>query len=88
MPLIPILGRQKQVDLWEFKASLVWSTRASSKTGFKVTEKPCLKKPKNQKTNKKKKVFCLFVFCFFARPGGECLSIPALRRQRQVSFKD
>ena len=39
-PLIPVLGRQRQMDLCEFKVSLV--TRASSRTGSKVTEKPCL----------------------------------------------
>jgi hypothetical protein len=26
MTLIPALGRQRQVDLWEFKASLVYRT--------------------------------------------------------------
>ena len=30
MPLIPVLGRQRQVDLREFKASLVY--RVSSRT--------------------------------------------------------
>lgn len=34
MPLIPELGRQKQVDLYEFKANLVY------------TVEPCLKKVK------------------------------------------
>ena len=40
-PLIPALGRQRQLDLCEFKASLVF--RASSRTGSKATEKTCLK---------------------------------------------
>ena len=39
MPLTPALGRQRQADLCEFEA---WSTRASSRTGTKATEKPCL----------------------------------------------
>ncbi|CAO2577223.1 hypothetical protein LEMLEM_LOCUS19 [Lemmus lemmus] len=46
MPLIPALGRQRQADLCEFKASLVY--RASSRTGTKATEKPCLKKQKRE----------------------------------------
>ena len=43
-PLIPALGRKKQVDLCEFEASLAY--RASSRKGSKLTEKPCLKKKK------------------------------------------
>ncbi|EDL22111.1 mCG141931, partial [Mus musculus] len=39
-PLIPALGRQRQV-VYEFEASLVY--RVSSSQGY--TEKPCLKKP-------------------------------------------
>ena len=50
MPLIPALERQRQADLYEFEASLIY--RASSRTGFKATEKPCLKKPKNKQTKK------------------------------------
>ena len=41
-PLIPALRRQRQVDLCEFEASLVYG--ASSRTGSVATEKPCLKK--------------------------------------------
>ena len=33
-----------------------WSTRASSRTGSKATEKPCLEKNKKQ-TNKQKKIY-------------------------------
>ena len=44
MPLIPALGRQRQVGICEFKVSLVY--RVSSRTGSKATEKPCLEKPK------------------------------------------
>ena len=43
MPVISALGRPKQVDLCEFKASLVY--RASSRTSSKATEKPCLEQP-------------------------------------------
>ena len=50
-PLIPALGRQRQVDLCEFETSLVY--RGSSKIGSKATEKPCLEKTKQ--TNKQKK---------------------------------
>ena len=52
MPLIPALGRQRQVDLCESEASLVY--RASSRTGSKTTEKPCLEKPKPKKQSKTK----------------------------------
>ena len=48
MPLIPVLGRQRQVDLCEFMANLVY--RASSRTGSKATEKPCLTKQTNKFT--------------------------------------
>ena len=53
-PLILTLGRQRQVDLCECEASLVY--RESSRTGSKATEKPCLKKTNKQKkqTNKQK----------------------------------
>ena len=40
MPLIPALGRQRQADVCEFKASLVY--RVSFRTGSKATEKTCL----------------------------------------------
>ena len=41
VPLIPALGRQRQVDLCEFEASLVYG--ASSGMGSRATEKPCLR---------------------------------------------
>ena len=52
MPLILALGRQRQADLYEFKASLVY--RASSNTGSKATQRnPVLKsKQSNEQTNK------------------------------------
>ena len=37
VPLIPALGRQRQVDLCEFKASLVY--RESSRTARTVTQR-------------------------------------------------
>ena len=43
MPLIPALERQRQTDLCEFKASLVY--RVSSRTGSKPREK---KRKKNK----------------------------------------
>ena len=46
-----LVGRQRQVDLWEFQANLVY--RVSSATA-KATEKPCLEKPKQQNKTKKK----------------------------------
>ena len=53
MPLIPALRRQRQADLCEFEASLVY--RDSFRSGFKAIEKPCLKKQKKKKRKKKKK---------------------------------
>ena len=47
MPLIPALGRQRQEDLCEFEASLVYTV--SSRTGSIATEKPYLEKPKKEK---------------------------------------
>ena len=48
MPLIPALRRQKQVDLCEFEASLVYKGQPRIHR-----EKPCLEKL-NKKNNKKK----------------------------------
>jgi hypothetical protein len=44
MPLIPVLGRQRQADLSVFKVSLVY--RTSSKRA-KATLRNCFKKKKN-----------------------------------------
>jgi hypothetical protein len=52
MPLIPGLGRQRQANLCEFKASLVY--KESSKIAKTTTEEHCLKKP-NQPTNQTSK---------------------------------
>jgi hypothetical protein len=45
MPLISILRRQRQSDLWEFKDILVY--KVSSKRAKDYTEKPCPQKIKN-----------------------------------------
>ena len=46
MPLIPALGRQRQVDLCEFEDSMVYQSELHYRTGSKATEKPCLKSQK------------------------------------------
>ena len=50
--LIPALRRQRQADLCEFKASLVY--RASSRTESIATGKPCLKKQKKERKKGRK----------------------------------
>jgi hypothetical protein len=52
MPLIPALGRQRQVDFWVRGQSGLQSEFQDSQS---YTEKPYLKKPKKQKTNKQTK---------------------------------
>ena len=46
------LGRQRQMDLYEFEASLVY--RVNSRTGSKATEKPYLGRKKEKKNKRKK----------------------------------
>ena len=41
-PLIPALGRQRQADLYEFQASLVYTV--NSRLHSVYIEKPCLEK--------------------------------------------
>ena len=53
MPLIPALGRQRQVDLCEFEASLVY--RVSSRTARATQRNPVSKTKTNQPTNKTNK---------------------------------
>ena len=50
MPSVPALKRQKQKDLYEFKASLVY--RVGSRTARAIQRSPVLK---NQKTKQNKK---------------------------------
>jgi hypothetical protein len=50
MPLIPALGRQRQGQISEFEASLVY--RVSSRTARAIQRNPV---SKNQKKKKKKK---------------------------------
>ena len=57
-PLIPALGRQKQVDFCKFESSLVY--RASSRTGSKATKKPCLEQTKKKKKLSNYKIGFLF----------------------------
>ena len=54
--LIPALGRQRQADLYEFDASLVYRISSRTDSHDCYTEKPCLKTNKltNKLTNKKK----------------------------------
>jgi hypothetical protein len=52
MSLIPALGRQRQVDFWVRDQPGLQSEFQDSQ-GY--TEKPCLKKPKNQKQKQKTK---------------------------------
>ena len=51
MPLIPALGKQRQVDLYEFKSSLVY--KESSKTAWAVTQRNSVLKNQNKKKEKK-----------------------------------
>ena len=53
MPLILALGRQRQADLYEFEASMVY--RVSSRTGSKATQRNPVSKKQN-KTNKQKRI--------------------------------
>ena len=53
MPLIPALGRKRQVDLCEFKDSLVY--RVSSRTARDTQRNLVLKKTKQNNNNQKKK---------------------------------
>ena len=50
-PLIPALGRKSQVNLCEFKASLVYG--ACSRTARLVTQRNAISKNKQTKQNKK-----------------------------------
>ena len=52
IPLIPALGRQRQVDLCEFKASLVY--RVVSRTARAKQRNPVSKNQKKKKKEKKK----------------------------------
>jgi hypothetical protein len=58
MPLIPALRRQRQADLCEFEASLVY--RSSSTTAKATQRNPVSKEPCN-KTNDRKKIFYIKV---------------------------
>jgi hypothetical protein len=53
--LIPALGRQRQVELCEFKDSLVY--RASSRTAKATQRNPVSNKQTNKKPNQKREFF-------------------------------
>ena len=54
MPLIPALGKQRQADLCEFEASLVY--RTSSRTGYKATQRnPVLKNREREREREREK---------------------------------
>ena len=68
--LIPALGRQRQADLCQFEASLVY--RAGASTGTKAKEKPCHKKWRKKERKKEREESCFldrvpsllfFLFC-------------------------
>ena len=52
MPLIPTLGRQRQGDLHEFEASLVY--KSNSRTVKAVTPRNSVLKTKNKQTKNKR----------------------------------
>ena len=53
MPLIPALGRQRQADLSELEANLVYIV--SSRTAKTITQRNPVFKTKTNKTKQKKK---------------------------------
>ena len=54
MPLFPALRRQRQVDLFEFEASLVY--RASSRTARTTQRHPVSKNKQKRKRKKERKI--------------------------------
>ena len=56
-PLIPALERQRQVDLCEFEAGLVYaqSTGVSSRTARAITQRKPVSKTKRKKKERKKR---------------------------------
>jgi hypothetical protein len=52
-PLIPVLGRQREVGCYKFKAKYGLQNEFQTSQGF--TEKSCLGKNKNKNQKKKKK---------------------------------
>ena len=57
MPLIPALGKQRQVDLSEFEASLVY--KASFKTARIVTQRNPVSKTKTTNKNSEHGGICV-----------------------------
>jgi hypothetical protein len=54
MPLIPVLGRQRQVDFW-VRGQPALQSEFQDSQGY--TEKTCLEKPKEKKTTKAWKLY-------------------------------
>lgn len=54
IPLIPALGRQRQVDLYEIRASLVYLAEFQDNQSYIV--RPALKTPKSQQHQKTKAI--------------------------------
>lgn len=52
MPLFPLLERKSQMDLYEFKSSLVY--RANFRTAMAVTQRNLVSKKKEKKKRRKK----------------------------------
>ena len=46
--LIPALGRQRQGDLYEFEAFLVYKASSRTARAVRQTERPCLEKQQQQ----------------------------------------
>jgi hypothetical protein len=75
VPLIPAFRRQRQVDLCELEASLVY--KVSSRTAKDLyTEKPCLReRNKTQNNNKKEKGNSSIYFFMWGREGRACIAV-------------
>ena len=75
MPLIPVLGRQRQAELCEFKAILVY--RSSSRTAKAAQRNPVSKSKADRQngTNKKERKRKLKLKGKRAYPISSCVSI-------------
>jgi hypothetical protein len=62
MPLIPTLGRQRQVDFW-VRGQPGLQSEFQDSQGY--TEKPCLEKQKNKQNNNNNNKKYLSVWFFF-----------------------
>ena len=69
----PALGRQRQVNLCEFEASLGY--RVEFQGRLQNSDKPCLRKQTNKQTNKTRKEKVKVSFEFGPRQAGKLLSV-------------